>query len=61
MIGVSYSYFQVNRSGVGVQHYCALTTDVLQIHDFCCNDLVWGGDVTKAIAENKEASQEKPA
>jgi hypothetical protein len=32
----AYSYFPVNRPGVGAQHCCALTTDVVQIHDFCC-------------------------
>ncbi|WP_292868097.1 hypothetical protein [Nostoc sp. LPT] len=43
-------------------------TDVLQIHDFCCNDLSFNDrkfmveeTVRKALAEDKEASQEKPA
>ncbi|MCC5655934.1 hypothetical protein LC608_02820 [Nostoc sp. XA010] len=62
MIGVSYSYFQVNRQAVGVQHCCALMSNVVQIHDFYCNEIlffndrqfmVWARDVRKAIAIRK--------
>jgi hypothetical protein len=31
----NYSYFQVNRPR-GREHCCALTTDVVQIHENCC-------------------------
>ncbi|WP_334691990.1 hypothetical protein [Nostoc sp.] len=43
---------------------------MVQIHDFCCNEIlsinahefmVYERDVNKAIAEDKEASQEKTA
>ncbi|WP_445626379.1 hypothetical protein [Nostoc sp. DSM 114167] len=43
---------------------------MVQIHDFCCNEIlsisdrefmIQKRDVRKAIVEDKEASQEKPA
>lgn len=60
MIGVSYSYFQVNRQAVGAQQCCALMSDVVQIHENYCNEILFisefmvkGGDVRKAIAIRK--------